>query len=296
MTTFLIAAVVLILLPLAFLLPVFLKRRNEAVSSPYASRNLHILREQLAELERERATGLLGEEDFREAKEDLERRLLEENAQGEPAEAVSPQSHTPNSPFAAALLALLLVVGGFSGYLWLGAPQALDGEHIVHPAGNMPTAEQIAAMLAHMEERVKENPADEEGWLNLASAYQMLGRPAEAVAAYGKAEARIGSDPDLLTGYAEVLALTAMPEKPDSKPEAFKGKPRRLLLEALKLEPEHPKALFLAGAAAFEAGDKQEAASHWEKLLPHVEPGSELQELLSANIESIRKEARAGRK
>ncbi|MCL2020655.1 MAG: c-type cytochrome biogenesis protein CcmI [Betaproteobacteria bacterium] len=296
MTAFLIAAVLLILLPVALLFPTLLKRRKALINSPAPVRNIHILREQLADLERERTADLLSEGDFIEAKEDLERRLIEENAPGERGdnEAAPVQNNAQNSPFAAALLILLLVVGGFSGYRWLGSPLALDAENIAHTTGHAaPTAEQISGMVQQLEEHLRENPDDEEGWLNLALTYQMLGRPAEAVAAYEKVEARISADPDLLTSYAEALALTAIPEKPDEKPTAFHGKPRRLLLEALQLEPEHPKALFLAGAAAFEAGDKQEAVVHWEKLLPHVEEGSELHALLIANIERIRAETPA---
>ncbi|MDR0233639.1 MAG: c-type cytochrome biogenesis protein CcmI [Zoogloeaceae bacterium] len=297
MTSFLIAALLLVLLPLAFIFPVLLKRGNTLVRSSPSSRNLHILREQLAELERERAAGLLSESDFGEAREDLERRLVEEDAlpvENQAAPVASGQNAARNAPLAAVLLTLLLVIGGFSGYLRLGTPVALEAETLAH--ATEPTPEQISGMVLRLEEHLKQNPEDEEGWLNLAQACQMLGRPAEAVAAYGRVEASLNDSPDLLTAYAEALALTAMPQKPDDKPAAFQGKPRRLLLQALKLDPEHPKALFLAGAAAFEAGDKQEAATHWEALLPHVETGSEIHALLIANIGRIRAETPGDRK
>ncbi|MCL2074881.1 MAG: c-type cytochrome biogenesis protein CcmI [Betaproteobacteria bacterium] len=294
MTAFLIAAILLILLPVALLFPVFLKRRNIPARSLAADRNLHVLREQLADLERERAAGLLSDSDFEEARTDLERRLIEENApeQADTGAVVSGQS----SPFAAVLLTLLLVVGGFSTYFWLGEPLALDERLVQTIERADPTPEQISAAIEQLQEHLKANPDDEEAWLNLALANQMIGHSAEAVAAYERIEASIGANPDLLTAYAEALATMAMPQQPDEKPAAFQGKPRRLLLEALKLEPEHPKALFLAGAAAFEAGDKQEAAVHWEKLLPYVEPGSEVQALLIANIERIRAEMPAGKR
>ncbi|MDR1849463.1 MAG: c-type cytochrome biogenesis protein CcmI, partial [Zoogloeaceae bacterium] len=270
MTAFLIAAVCLILIPVAFLFPVLLKRRNAPVQSPATLSNLHILREQLVDLERERAAGLLSEADFAEARDDLERRLIEENAP-EAAPAAPTQGHPQNAPLAAALLALVLVVGGFSSYLLLGEPLALEAENRVqpagHPASTMPTLEQITDMIGQLQAHLKDNPNDDAGWLNLARAYQAIGRSTEAIAAYEKIEARMNDDPDLLTDYAEVIALNAMPENPgDASPNAFRGKPRKLLLQALKLNPDHNKALFLAGAAAFEAGDKQEAARHWEKL------------------------------
>jgi len=302
MNAFLIAAACLILLPVAFLFPVLLKRRNAPVQSPATAHNLQILREQLTDLERERAAGLLGEDDFAEARDDLERRLIEENALGDKAASHAPlQSSVRNSPLTAVLLVLVLVLGGFSGYYVLGTPQALEAENLGKPAGHptaaMPTQEQITAMIAQLEAHLAENPGDEVGWLNLAQTYQVLGRSADAVAAYAKVEARIEEDPDLLADYAEALALTAMPEKPgDAPPSAFRGKPRSLLLQALKLDPDHNKALFLAGAAAFEAGDKEEAASHWEKLLPHVEVGSELHTLLVTNIERIRAQTPTGRR
>ena len=63
----------------------------------------------------------------------------------------------------------------------------------------------------------------------------------------------------------------------------------------MKLNPEYGHALFLAGAAALEAGDKAKAADYWEKVLPQVEPGSELHTLLQDNITRIRAE-KTGRK
>jgi cytochrome c-type biogenesis protein CcmH len=49
------------------------------------------------------------------------------------------------------------------------------------------------------------------------------------------------------------------------------GEPARLVAEALALDPNHPKALALAGTAAFEVGDYATAVRHWEKLAA-VEP------------------------
>ena len=45
------------------------------------------------------------------------------------------------------------------------------------------------------------------------------------------------------------------------------GEPTRLLERSLALDPFQPKALALAGAAAFERGDFAAAVAHWQRLL-----------------------------
>ena len=56
----------------------------------------------------------------------------------------------------------------------------------------------------------------------------------------------------------------------------------RLLERALKIDPNDPKALTLAGAAAFEAKDYKRAIAYWERLLGQVPADSELGQALRA--------------
>ena len=70
--------------------------------------------------------------------------------------------------------------------------------------------------------------------------------------------------------------------------EGLKGKPVKLIERALKVDPKNGHALFLAGAAAMEAGDAKRGVTYWEALLPLVEPDSELDKMLREGIEKMK--------
>ena len=70
--------------------------------------------------------------------------------------------------------------------------------------------------------------------------------------------------------------------------EGLKGKPMQLVEKALKLDPKHGHSLFLAGAGAMEAGDNKKGIAYWEALLLHVEPGSEIDQMLRNGIDKMK--------
>ncbi|MDR2637927.1 MAG: c-type cytochrome biogenesis protein CcmI [Zoogloeaceae bacterium] len=292
MTFFLLAAAFLVVLSVAFLLFPLLRRPSSPPSAEAGEAgNLAILREQLAELERERAAGKLDEADFVQAKTELQYRLLEENRPGAAEKAADGRS----SPLLAAMCVLFLVACAFSGYILLGNPAALEPE-LFPQAAAQPSAEQFAEMTARLETHLRENPEDEQGWLMLARSYKALDRIQDAVAIYEKIEERLPDDAGVLADYAEALSLAALPAQKTGGGTVFKGKPRQLLSRALELDPNHGKALFFAGAAAMEAGEREKAAEYWQRLLPQVEEGSELHALLTENIARFQAEREENRK
>lgn len=276
MTLFAIFATLLIVVTAAFLLPtLWLGQRTPAASADRKEANLGIFRDQLAELEREKAEGSLAEADFLQAERELQRRLLEEV---QPASTLPANASQGPSRKTAIALILLLPLLSLLGYGILGNPRALDPASST--ARPQMTPEQINAMVAKLAERMKANPGDMQGWLMLARSYKAMGRDAEAAEAYGKAETVVSEDPDLLASYAEALAT--------ANGKRLAGKPRALVERALKLDPNHAHSLFLAGAAAMEAGDNKRAIAYWEAVLPQVEPGSDIDQMLRAGIDKMK--------
>ena len=278
MNSFPLAVLGLLALCALFLLPPLLRRRpaRDAVA-PEHERNLAILRDQLAELENEAKEGSLAPPDLEEARTEMKRRILEESAaaQAKTADAAP-------SPRAAIVVVLVLALAAGVGYPYLGNPAALDPARR-EPAAQAPVRpQQIEAMVAKLAEHLKTHPEDEKGWAMLARSYKVMNRPADAAAAYAKAEKLVFTDAALLADYAEALAMSG---------QGMKGKPVELVQKALALDPENGHALFLAGAAALEAGQARTAADYWEKVLPQLDPESELYKLLRANIDKIRAEA-----
>jgi cytochrome c-type biogenesis protein CcmH len=270
MTTF-IALATLMTVAAAILLAIPLLRRPKGATEAGVDRgaiNLDIFRDQLAELEAERDEGSLTAADFEQARTELQRRLLEDvKPELLPGKESAPSRKT------AVLVCLLLPIAGLGGYALLGQPQALNPEQ-TKPHQQV-TAAQIEGMVSKLAARLKENPDDPKGWVMLARSYKMMGRYPEAAEAYSHATTLVEKDPTLLADYAELLAISG---------EGFKGKPTELINKALKLAPEDPQVLLLAGAAAGERGDFKASVAYWEKVLPQLEPGSEEAEAIAAAI------------
>ena len=277
MNQFALFAVLLIVAVSAFLLPpLWLGPRALKNKADRKETNLAIFRDQLAELAREKNEGTLADADFDQARHELQRRLLEEvePAAGDGATFVT---QGPSRKTAIAILILLPILG-LVGYGVLGNPKALDPMQTAAP--QQMTPEKINDMVSSLAEKLKANPDDTQGWLMLARSYKSLGRYSDAVEAYAKVEKAINDDPDQLASYAEAIAM--------ANGKGINGKALQLIERALKVDPKHAHSMFLAGAAAMEAGDNKKGLSYWEPLLPQVEPGSEIEQMLRNGIEKMK--------
>lgn len=277
MIVFAVFATLLIVAVAAFLLPPLWLGVRRSGHADRKAANLAIFRDQLAELEREKAEGTLSEADFQQARSELQRRLLEEVEAPEAGESGASGQPSATRKTALALVVLIPVLA-LGGYALLGKPQALDPAQTRAQPKMSP--QEIAAMVDRLAAKLKENPDNPQGWLMLARSYKAMGRYEDAADAYGKAGSIVDQDPELLASYAETLAMASG--------QGLKGKPRALIDKALKLDPNHAHTLFLAGAAAMEAGENKQGIAYWEALLPQVEAGSEIDRLLRDGIEKMK--------
>lgn len=166
-----------------------------------------------------------------------------------------------------------LIAGGATGlYLILGRPDALSDQ----AAGSHDMNERVSQLAR----RLAEAPGDSQGWIMLARSYRALGRQDEARDAYGHIGEALHADPALLTEYADLLAMKAGGH--------LGGEPLQLVEEALKLEPAHPMALWLAGTAAFDRHDDRAAKGYWERLLPLLPEDSQDARSIRASLDEIR--------
>jgi cytochrome c-type biogenesis protein CcmH len=276
MNQFALFATLLIVVVSAFILPPLWLGLRSTSRADRKEANLAIFRDQLAELAREKAEGTLADADFDQARHELQRRLLEE-VEPATADGTGITTSAPSRKTAIAILVLLPILA-LVGYGILGNPKALDPMQAVAP--QQMTPEKINEMVNSLAEKLKANPDDTQGWLMLARSYKSLGRYSEAVQAYAKVETAINDDPDQLASYAEAIAM--------ANGKGINGKALQLIERALKVDPNHAHSMFLAGAAAMEAGDNKKGLSYWEPLLPQVEPGSEIEQMLRSGIEKMK--------
>jgi cytochrome c-type biogenesis protein CcmH len=272
MTGFLIAAALLVVFTLLFLLTPLLRRRAPGTEASRAAINAGIYRDQIAELERDLKGGSLSQADYEESRTELSRRLLEDAGAQESAAAKAQPARK-----SAVLIGLTLPIAAALTYFVLGNVPALAPQSAQHPKV---TAQQIEDMVAKLAARMEQNPDDPKGWIMLGRSYKAMGRYEEATRAFARAEKVVSADPHLLSEYAEALAL--------STGGSLRGKPSELLARALKLDPDFPDALVLAGTAAYEREDYAAAAAHWERLLRQLPPDSEDAKSLSESIKKAR--------
>jgi len=147
------------------------------------------------------------------------------------------------------------------------------------------TPEKINQMVDALAARLKSNPDDLAGWVRLARAYKVQGRLAEAEDAFAKAGKLVDTDPDLLTQYADLLAM---------RTNSLEGRPLALVNKALALNPKHPMALMLAGSAAFRRADYKQAITYWETVLTVLPPGSQDAAQVQTEIADARSKAGLG--
>jgi cytochrome c-type biogenesis protein CcmH len=237
--------------------------------------NLAIIKDQLTELAGDVAAGTLSQQQYQQAREDLERGALEEARDAGAPAAAAPA----RAGWTAIVLAVSIPLCAAALYWQFGTPEALSPRADIH-GGGQPTAQEVEAMVAKLAARLEQAPDDGNGWALLARSYLAMQRPAEAIAAYERAAAILKDNADLLADYADALAM--------AQGRSLEGKPLQVIERALKIDPLQWKALALAGTAAFERKDYRKAIGYWEKLQARAEPGSEFARQVAANIEEAR--------
>ena len=137
------------------------------------------------------------------------------------------------------------------------------------------TPEKINDMVERLAARLKDNPDDVAGWARLARAYKVQNRLDEAAAAYAKTGKMLDTDPDLLTQYADTLAM---------RNKSLQGRPSELIKKALTVAPKHPMALMMAGQAAYQSGNYAAAIGYWNTVLTVLPSNSPDVELIRSEI------------
>lgn len=256
----------------ALVRPLLKPKSHDNVSSQRL--NAVIYKDQLAALDRDLANGAISSADHEATRDELQLRLLDDTAAPDaPATNATPGFWTPGRT--AALIAVMLPLLSVGTYRWLGDPAVLT------PGATQEAARlQITKMVESLEAKLKAEPNNPQGWAMLARSYKVMGRLDEAEQAYEKATDAVRNHPDLLVDYAELLAMKAQ--------HRMDGRPVELIRQALAIDPEHPSALMMSGAAAYQHGDFDAAVKEWEKLLALLEPGSEDARMTQESLDEAR--------
>ena len=280
MTSFWVVVGIFIVGALLFVLPTLLRKKNHQAGVARDTTNVSIYRDQLAELEADLHSDILTHEQYEQSKRELQQRMLEDIPEGKSMTGTLVAGGNRNVA-TIALVALALPILAVSLYLWLGNTRALTPQPAAEqmPMSSMSEEgghQNFSSVLDNLTARLRDQPDDIEGWIMLGRTYAIMQRFDEAKGAYEKVLALAPEDAELITDYADIVAMT--------NNGSLMGKPLELINKALRLDPKNPKALALAGTAEFEQKRFKQAAAYWEQLLALIPAESELGRSVSSSI------------
>jgi cytochrome c-type biogenesis protein CcmH len=245
------AAVWAVLWPLA-------RRGNELRSGS----DVAVYRDQLAEIERDRAAGLIGESEAVGARVEVSRRLIAAaDAQTGPPSSVSSATWRRR---AVALVALVVLpFGAAAFYLALGSPSLPDQPLAPRLAASR-SDPSVDTLIAQVEEHLSRRPEDGRGWEVIAPVYLRLGRFDDAVKARRNALRLNGATGEREAALGEALVFAANGVVTAEAKAAFE--------RAIALDANGVEARYFLGLAAEQDGDYSQAAATWRALLEAAPP------------------------
>ncbi len=231
-----------------------LSRRGAAAGGS----DIAVYRDQLDEIARDRASGLIGEAEADAAKVEVSRRLL---AAADAAQA--DKSAADRSPLwrrrATALTGLLfLPVGAATIYLALGSPPMAE-RPLATQGRTLLQDNSIQNLVSQVEAHLARNPDDARGYEVIAPVYLRLGRFTDAVNARRRLLALTGETAERQADLGEALAAAANGVITVEAKAAFD--------RALTLDPAELKSKYYIGIAAEQDGDNTKAAAIWIDML-----------------------------
>ncbi|MFK3970536.1 c-type cytochrome biogenesis protein CcmI [Pseudomonas sp. NPDC087358] len=265
MIDFWLAAGLLLLVALSFLLIPLLRGRRPQTEEDRTALNVALFEERLAELQEQQAAGVLSATQMASGRAEAARELL---ADTEGAAATRVSRLGKPLPL---LVAVLVPVMGLVLYLHFGASDKVElTREFAQPPGS------LAQMTDRLERAVKAQPDSAESIYFLARTYMAQDRPADAANMFGRAVALAGRQPELLGQWAQALYFASN--------KAWTEQVQALSDEALKLDPKEVTSLGLKGINAFEGQRYQEAVDYWKRLLNVLPPNDPSRSALEGGI------------
>ena len=218
--------------------------------------DVEVYRDQLDEIERDRAGGLIGEREAEAARVEVSRRLLA--AADDVAPARSPDRVGWRGRVAALTALTLLPLGAASLYLMLGSPD-LTGQPQAARRDSSPELSPIVELVGRVEAHLEQSPDDGRGWEVLGPVYMRLGRYDDAVKARKNALRLLGASPEREADLGEALTGAQNGIVTAEAKAAFE--------RALGLDARDVRSRYFLGLAAEQDGRPKEAAAVWRALL-----------------------------
>ena len=266
MIDFWLAAGLLLLVALSFLLIPVLRERRAQREEDRTALNVALYQERVAELQTQQAEGVLDAVQMDSGRAEAARELLADT-EG----VTAPRVSRLGKPLPL-LAAVLVPVLGLALYLHFGAADKVE---LTREFAQAPQS--MEEMTQRLERAVAAQPDSAEGLYFLGRTYMAQERPADAAKMFERAANLAGRQPELLGQWAQAQYFA------DGK--KWSDKIQALTDEALKADPKEVTSLGLLGIAAFEGERYQQAIDYWNRLLAQLPPDDKSRAALQGGIE-----------
>lgn len=237
------------------------RQTGGAAAGPRAAYDMEVYRDQLAELDRDLARGVIDDRQAQSARTEISRRMLTVAEEGKRrTTSAGPFSGTGNRAVALALC-VVIPVGALAVYIPTGEPN-LPGQPFAsretRPENGAPA--QVMQAIAKLEQHLKDEPDDLQGWLLMGQTYTRMGRFDDSVEAYRHAVGiSQGKEPSILSSYAEAMTAANQGMVPEEATRTFEA--------VLQSDPNDARARYYLALARGQAGDMRGALDRWVELV-----------------------------
>jgi cytochrome c-type biogenesis protein CcmH len=253
LTIMTLAAIALVVVPMI--------RVNRAAATR-AAHEIEIYRDQLDEVERDLARGVIGPDEAEAARTEISRRLLAASDGTETAQQVL----SAGKPRRYTAIVTGLCVPALAAYVYAthGSPdlpgkpaaevRAANESSPQAPAGDAAQRDEVARLAAALEQ----NPADLESWVTLGGVLTEMKRYRQAAVAYTQAMRLAPANAEFASRAGETFTLAADGQVTPDAQAAF--------AEALRRDPTEPRAQYYQGVADQQGGRLRAALDRWVAL------------------------------
>lgn len=182
------------------------------------------------------------------------------------------------SPKAIYTIALFVPIFSMALYFSLGTPQFAEITH----SDKTP---EVISLVDKLEQKLKKNPGDFQGWLMLGRSYMVTNEIDKAISAYEKALKLNSKSLDVLLPLADALAVKMQGN--------LLGRPYHLLQTAYQIDSDHHTTLWLLGIAEKQRGNKEKAAEHWGFLYQQLPAEDPDKKTIAKLLKSLNREENA---
>ena len=272
------------LITLVLLIVAFPWLRNKNHAKQDSLSNTQIVKQRLAELDREVQEGLISEHDKRQAVDELKLALVDESAF---------QSHkTGNAKLPLAIGAVLAIACGVIVYAQVNqmgrvtqASQAIEAlpelsQQLASGNANNLTQQDIASLALAIRQRLREEPEDDTGWMYFGRLMLSIGQEVQAIEAIDKAVSLAPSNSANRITLAQALMTTGDVNNLE--------RAQSILLGLLNDNPANDNLALMMAVVSAQLGDLENTQRFYQQVEGKLPADSDMAQRLVARIKELK--------